>query len=161
MSTKLFSLSFIVVTLLSQPAILLAQDASEQRGWATIRAVTAGDKLLIETRNGERTEGRLSNTSDTAITLTRDNKTINLSRDQVLRIYRLSGRSRVKPTLIGTGVGAGIGAGAAAAVLGATGGSDETTAFVALITVVGAGVGAAIGALAGKGRRRTLIYESQ
>jgi hypothetical protein len=161
MTTKLIALTFTFVILLTQPHVLLAQEAQGLQDWGAVSSVPSGAKIVVETKNGERTEGRLNSTSDTTTTLIRNNQTVVLSRDQVQRIYRLEGGSRVKSTFIGTGVGAGAGAGTAAAVLGATGGSDETSAFVAILTAVGAGVGAAIGAAAGKGRRRTLIFESR
>ena len=65
----------------------------------------------------------------------------------------------MKSALIGMGVGAGVGVGVAAAALGATGGSDETGAFIAIVSLLGAGIGAAAGAAAGKGTKRALIYE--
>jgi hypothetical protein len=159
--TKVFSLAFALALLLTQPPTLLAQEATSQQSWAAVEALAAGDKLRVETKSGEQIEGKHTGLSDSALTLSRKGRTMSLNRTDVRRIYRLGGGSRVKSALIGTGVGAGLGVGGAAAALGATGGSDETGAFIAIVSLLGAGIGAAVGAAAGKGTKRTLIYESK
>jgi len=138
-----------------------AQDAPGQQDWAAVQAIAKGRKLVIETKNGERLEGKLSNTSDTGLELIRKNKTVSVAGTDIRRIYRLDGGSRVKAALIGGGIGAGVGAGAGAGVLSATGGSDSAADFMAGMTLAIAGIGAAIGAIAGGQSKRTLIYESK
>ena len=159
--TKVFSLAFALTLLLTQPPTLLAQEATSQQSWAAVEALAAGDKLRVETKSGEHIEGKHTELSDSALTLSRKGQTMSLNRTDIRRIYRLGGGSWVKSTLIGTGVGAGVGVGVAAAALGATGGSDETAAFIAIVSLLGAGIGAAVGAAAGKGAKRMLIYESK
>ena len=159
--TKVFSLAFALSLLLTQPPSLLAQEATSQQSWAGVEALSAGDKLRVETKSGERIEGKYTELSDSTLTLSRKGRTLGLNRTDIRRVYRLGGGSRVKSALIGTGVGAGVGVGVAAAALGATGGSDETGAFIAMVSLLGAGIGAAVGAAAGRGTKRTLIYESR
>lgn len=159
--TRAFSLAFALALLLTQPPMLLAQEATNQQSWAAVEALSAGDKLRIETESGEHVEGKYVELSDSALMLSRQGRTLGLNRTDIRRIYRLGVGSRLKSALIGTGVGAGAGVGAAVAALGATGGSDESVAFIAVISLLGAGIGAAAGAAAGKGTKRTLIYESR
>lgn len=149
-----------ISVLLIQPSTLLAQSELAQ-DWAAVPALTTGSKLRIETKTGARVEGKLVDFSDSTLTITRKGKTVSFDRVDVQRIYRLGGWSRLKSSLVGTGLGAGIGVGVAAATLGATGGSDETGAIVGMFTALGAGVGAAVGALVERGGRRTLVYESR
>lgn len=159
--TKLLVLTLASTLILTQAPPLLAQGAPGPQDWAAIQTLAAGSSLRIETKTGERIEGKLSNFSDTALTVVRKGKTLNLDRDDVQRVYRRGSGARLKSALIGTGVGAGLGVGAAAATLGATGGSDETSAVFGTFTVIGAGIGGALGAALGMGSKPKLIYEAR
>ena len=161
MTTKLFSLTFTILLLLSQPSFLLGQAVNQQQDWGAIQALSSGVKLLIETKDGKRFKGTLNNASAATLALSRNNRTENLNKDDIQKIYRLDSGSRAKSTLIGTAVGAGVGAGGAAILLAATGGSDDTTGILGNGILIGAGIGAIIGLVAGKGNRRVLIYESK
>jgi hypothetical protein len=161
MTIKLFSLFFIVLLLLTQPPLLLAQNVPQQQNWATIQALSPGVKLLIETNDKKRFEGKLRSATETTLTLDRSSGAANLNKTDIQRIYRLGGGSRVKTAVIGTAVGAGVGAGASLVLLGATGGSDDFNGILGTGILIGAGIGAALGAALGKSRRRELIYESK
>lgn len=162
MTSKFFALTLTLLLFVSQPLFLLAQDVpKQQQDWTAIQALAAGTKLEIETKAGKRLKGKLNTASDTTIALFHNNTTVNLNRDEIQRIYRLSGGSRATSTAIGVAVGAGAGAGISAAALGATSGSDNTTGILATGILIGTGIGAALGAALGKGSRRVLIYESK
>jgi hypothetical protein len=161
MTTKLFSLAVTILLLLSQPLFLLGQAANQQEEWAAVQTLSSGVKLLIETKDGKRFKGTFNNASLATIALTRNNRTENLNKDDIQKIYQLGNGSRAKSTLLGTAIGAGVGAGGAAILLGATGGSDDTTGILGKGLLIGAGIGAIIGLAAGKGSRRVLIYESK
>ncbi len=148
---------FLILTLSNQS--ILAQDAQGQPDWAAVQAVPAGQKLAIESKSGERIEGKLSSISDASLTLVSQNKTVSVNKTDVRRVYRLSGGSRLKTALIGAGIGAGVGVGVGFGLLAATGGSDESADIVAGCVLVVAGIGGALGALAGKGSKHTLIYD--
>ena len=161
MTTKLFALTFSVFLLLSQPSFLLGQSvAGQQQDWKVVQALTSGDNLSIETKDGKRLKGKLRNTSETMLTLTRKSKTVEINKDEIKKIYQLSGGSRAKSALIGTTIGAGAGAGASLITLGSTGGSDDTTGIVGKGVLIGSGIGLLFGLLVGKGSKRVLIYES-
>lgn len=161
MTTKLFALTFTIILLLFQPLFMLGQDATGQQDWAAVQALSTGVKLLVETKDGKKLKGKLSNASSTTLALTDNNRTISLNRDDIQKIYQLRSGSRVTSALLGAAIGAGVGAGAALALLGATGGSDDTTGIIGRGTLIGAGIGIALGAAVGKGSRRVLIYESK
>lgn len=161
MTTKLFTLTFTIILLLFQPLFMLGQDAPGQQDWAAVQTLSAGVKLLVETKDGKRFKGKLSSASSTTLALTTNNKTTDLNRDDIQKIYQLRGGSRVTSALLGAAIGGGVGAGAALALLGATGGSDDTTGIIGRGTLIGAGIGTALGAAIGKGSRRVLIYESK
>jgi len=161
MTTKLFSLTLTILLLLSQPSFLLGQAVDQQRDWAAVQSLSTGVRLLIETKDGKRLKGKLSNASAATIALTRNNRTENLNKDDIQKIYELGGGSRAKSTAIGAALGAGVGGGGAAILLAATGGSDDTTGIIGKGVLIGAGVGAVMGLVVGKGSRRILIYESK
>jgi hypothetical protein len=161
MTTKLFALTFTVFLFFAQPSLLLGQSVSQTQDWAAVEALAPGVKLLVETKDGKQVKGKLKNVSAGALALDRKNRTENFNKDEIKIIYRLSNGSRAKSLLIGTAAGVGVGAGAALIALGATGGSDDGTGIVAAGTLIGGGVGALLGLVAGKGSRRTLIYEAR
>ncbi|MDQ4122460.1 MAG: hypothetical protein M3209_13560 [Acidobacteriota bacterium] len=161
MTTKFFSLTLTILLLLSQPTFLLGQAVNQQQDWSAVQALSPGIKLLVETKNGKRLKGTLNNASVATLALTRNNRTENLNKDDIQRVYRLNTGSREKSALIGTAAGAGLGAGAAAIALGSTGGSDDAAGILGAGILIGAGIGAVIGLVAGNGSRRVLIYESK
>ena len=162
MPTKLFAITFSIILLLFQPSFLLGQTVSEQKDWDNVQSLSAGVKLSVETKDGRKIKGKLDNISSSEINLIGgDGKAISLKKEDIRRIYRFSKGLKAKSILIGTGLGAGVGAGAALLLLGATGGSDDTSGIIATGLLIGAGVGAAIGAAAGLGDRKFLIYKSK
>jgi hypothetical protein len=139
-----------------------AQTANAPTGdWAAVESVTSGTKLSVKLKNGKTVEGRSSGASDTALSLSVGGKAVDLSRDDILRVYRAGGGSAKKAALIGLGVGAGAGA-----AVGAAGGDDDGFAptraqLAAGLAVLGAGAGALAGFAIGKGRhKRVLIYDA-
>ncbi|PYV38893.1 MAG: hypothetical protein DMG06_24515 [Acidobacteria bacterium] len=161
MKTKTLAIIYVLVTLLAIPPVSLAQVPNgANREWTAVMAVQLGDKLAVKLKDARSIEGKLSSVSETTLTLSRDNKATDLNRENVLRVYRVSGKSAKSSTLIGAGVGAAAGA----AVGAATGGDaivsrSEVTLVVA---AVGAVVGALVGFAFGKNRqKRVLIYEAR
>jgi hypothetical protein len=150
-------LSSILLIFLFIPSHALAQGAD----WATVRAVPAGEKLSIELKTGKHENGKVLRTTDTSVTLQNGKKEKEISRDDVRRVHRVSGASKTKSALIGTGVGAGSGI-----ALGAAAGGCERSCFVdqgtviGILAVMGAAIGAVTGLLFGAAKsKRALIYE--
>ena len=101
-------------------------------------------------------KARMVSATDNSLTLVRAQKTIDTSRGDVLKVFRLIGKTRKRTTLIGLAVGAGAGAGVGAA----TGRDlDEGGAFevAAVVAILGAGIGSLAGFLVGSGQERILI----
>lgn len=151
LNKKLSSLPIAVILLFTQPTVLSAQEVPGQPDWAAVQAIAKGKKVAIEMKSGARIEGKIINTSDIGLELIRKNKSVSVNRTEVRRVYLLRGGSRLKAALIG----------AFAGFLHASGGSDSAADFMVGITLATAGVGAALGAIAGRGSKRTLVYESR
>jgi hypothetical protein len=143
--------------------VTIAQNTTAQgNDWSVLRTVTSGSKLVVNLKNGKTVEGKLSGVSDTALSLSISSKPVDLNREDVIRVYRVGGKSVTKAVL----VGAGLGAGAGAAVGAAGGGSNDSfgapsrPVLTVGLAVLGAGAGAIAGFLVGKGgHKRVLIYE--
>ena len=151
-------------TLLSPlpPPVTSAQTANAPTGdWAALKTVTRGSKLSVKLKNGKTVEGKAAGVSEAALSLSVGNKSVDLNRDDILRVYRVGGASAKKATLIGMGVGAGAGA-----LVGAAGGDDDgfvptRAQLTAGLAVVGAAAGALVGFAIGKSRhKRVLIYDA-
>lgn len=164
------SLILLLIALLMFQSSAPAQTAVMQRGdWSAVLSRTPGETLIVKLKNGKKVQGALHGAADDSLVLTRENKDLDLKRDQIVSVA-VAGKQKsvVKPVLIGLGVGAGVGAGIGAAVNG----NESGPSFVlskGQERAIGAAVGGAIGALggsvigyfAGRGKRsQTLIYEA-
>jgi hypothetical protein len=151
----------LVATLWLSPSASAQSTSAANHDWAGLKTVASGSKLAVKLKNGKTVEGKLSGSSDTALSLTVGGKPVDLNRDDVQRVYQVTGKSATKATLIGAGVGAGAGA-AVGAAGGDNGGLAPTKAQLAAgLAVLGAGAGALIGFAIGRGgHKRVLIYEA-
>ncbi|MDT7604224.1 MAG: hypothetical protein QOF61_2221 [Acidobacteriota bacterium] len=160
---KRFTISLVLVASLLLPSVTLAQGTTvPTRDWSGLRTVPSGSKLVVKLKNGKTVEGNLSGVSDAALSVSVSNNSVDLNRDDVLRVYQVGGKSAKNATLIGAAVGAGAGA-----AVGAAGGDSDGFAptkgqLAAGLAVLGAGVGALVGFAVGKsGHKRVLIYEAK
>lgn len=163
------AISLILITsILLLPGSLVAQTSTApSNDWSRLAAVESGSKLSIKLKDGKRVEGKLSNLSDTSLTLSVKNKPVELKRDDIRSVHQVKGRSTKKWTLIGMGVGAG----ATAAVVAVGRANDDDTGFDfdklenaihGGLVVAGAGVGAITGFFVGRTRRkRVLVYQTR
>src|SRR5262245_26682430 len=121
MNKRSILISYLLLAVLTAPQAALAQAGSgSNRDWAAVIAVQPNEKLAIKLKNGQTVDGRLSSVSKTGLALaTSGGKTIDIKRDEVRQIYRITVvPDKKRPALIGAAIGAAGGAG-----LGATGGS--------------------------------------
>jgi hypothetical protein len=140
---------------------LTAQHAVAQDYWEAVKSIPVGDEIILETRDGNSAKGRLRGVDNTGLTLSGKKQLESFDRPTIKKIYRkVTGGSRVKNTLIGTGVGTGVGLVAVATLIASTG-SEGTVDILFVGMMIGAGVGAAIGAITGKGEKKVLIYEAR
>ena len=159
---KEFTISLVLVASLLLPSVTLAQVTTATRDWSGLKTVISGSKLVIKLKSGKTVEGKLSGVSETALSLSVSGKPLDLSREEILSVYQVRGKSAKKPTLIGLGVGAATGA-----AIGVAGGDDDgfflsRPQAAAAFGILGAAVGAIAGFAIGKsGHKRVLIYEAK
>ena len=162
--SKRFTIGLVLLASLLLPSVTLAQSrTAPTRDWSALKAVESGSNLVVKLKNGKTVKGKLSGVSDNALSLSVSGNPTDLSRDDILKVHQIGGKSATKATLIGLGVGAGTGA-----ALGAAAGDSGGFIFIkkseaaAALSIVGAGVGALAGFLIGKsGHKRVLVYEAK
>lgn len=150
--------SLVLIALLAMPQSMFAQVTPDPviGTWEGLKAVPPGDELVINIRNGKTLKGRMSSISDTELTMARGKKTTEISRTDVLRVYRLIPKSAKRSSLIGTGIGAGAGA-----VTGAVYNPDKESGEhydILVFAGLGAAIGALVGAIFGGRKNKVLIY---
>ncbi len=155
MKSRILSLLITAVVLLAQSGVALAQG----RGWSAVQAVPADDRLIVKQKDRKTIEGKMIEANETNLTISRDKKVVNISRDNIAQVEHSRGKAeKTKWGLIGTGAGAAVGAG-----IGATkqSGDSDSYIYIPIGLALGAGIGAATGLLIGASRRnREVIYSA-
>lgn len=133
--------------------------------WSAVRTLPAGSKLSVRLKDGKKIEGILVSVSDSGLTLTRNNQTVDLGQPDIAKVYQLIPRSAGKSAGRSALIGAGIGFGAGVAAGGAIGSYEDiqTLESMAVLGTIGAGIGAVVGAIKGlvSKHRRALIYNAK
>jgi hypothetical protein len=159
------ALSCVCIFLLIVPTA--NSQAKSHNDWTMLQRLTRGDKVAIELKTGKTIKGEFDQSTDVALTISADNRTISIDRNDVKKVNRISGSSVAKSTLTGTAVGAAAGATTGAA-LGDN--CDRSSSFGpcfsrGVVAMVGAVLFAIPGAVVGlviglHGRHHELIYEA-
>ena len=155
----------LVTSILLAPVTSLAQNVASTNDWAALRNIPADSKVSVKLKTGKSVDGKLLSVSDSSITISRNNSSLDIKRDDVKSVHQVIKKSATPATLIGLGVGAGAGA-----AMGAVAASNDNNSFdfdkfdkaaTAGLAIIGAGVGALTGYLIGRqGSKRTLVYQS-
>ena len=158
MKVRLFSLILIGALFIAHTPFVLAQGTPRQ--WSAVQAIAVDERLVVKQKDGKTVEGRMIEATDMNLSLSKDKKVVNISRDNVREIYRVEGKAaKGKWAAIGTAIGAGAGAG-----IGATkyqSDRDDYIIYPVIGLIVGAGSGAVGGLIFGASRRnRTLIFQA-
>ena len=154
MKARISTVLIVFALLVAQSGVALAQG----RGWSAVQAVSADERLVIKQKDGKTISGKMIEATDTNLSITRNSKVENISKDNIAQIEVSRGKAQKTKwagigAAIGTGGGAAIGGGKASTVY------DDSGLYVLAGVVIGAGVGAGVGALFGATRRqRELIY---
>ncbi len=156
MKRKCFSLLVTAALLAASVPAACAQTAN--RGWSTVQSVPVYERLIVRQKDGKTIEGKMIEANESNLTISRNGKVVNISRDSIQQIQHSKGKAaKGKWALIGTGIGAAAGAG-----IGATRVSedhDDSEVWVPVGAIFGAGFGTLGGLIFGASRRdRTLLY---
>ena len=156
MKTRIFSLLLVAAMFVAQAPAVMAQRSLHD--WSNVQAVAVDEQLIVKQKDGKTIEGKMIEASDTNLTISRDNKVVNISRDSIQEIHHSKGKAaKGKWALIGAGVGAGVGAGIGAAQYSQC--SSDCGIYIVAGAALGAGIGALGGLAIGASRRsRELIY---
>ena len=128
--------------------------------WDAIKALPSRDELSVTLKDGSSQKGKLTDATDTLLTLSQGKKINEIRREAIFQIYRAVPKSRSRATGTGAAVGAGLGLMTAAFGDGSSGhGSSAGTAIAGVLFT--AGLGALIGRGIARGHEPVLIYEAR
>jgi hypothetical protein len=164
MKFRALALTMVVFIFLMSVAPLMAQQTTATSDWSAVTAISPGEKVSIELKDGKKVKGRLRSVTDSMVSIDRGSKPGDFSRDSVARVYRMAGavgRSVGRAAAIGAGIGGGIGVGIGIASGGYEDLSRGEAAAIAggILGAIGAGIGAVIGGLGSK-EKKVLVYQS-
>lgn len=159
MRARMFALGLALTVALAGIVPAAAQDASGVGTWAAVQALTAGEKVVVKTKDGARKTGRFDSATDLQLVIMRDGRQVAYARDQVRLVQINRGTSRGKGALVGAAIGGGGGLAIGTGVYESAEG-EFIGAVIPVIAVIGAGIGAGLGALIGKGNKNVTVYEA-
>jgi hypothetical protein len=157
MTNRLYALALALLFTLAPVAHVSAKTPAPAADWASVQALSPGDKVAVSTRDGDRLKGRFNLATDTDISFTHEGSKVTLRRDSIKRV-EVGRKKRLVGALVGAGVGGGAGLGAGFGLVGASDHFDMRT--IPTGAFVGAGIGAAIGAATGLGLWYEAVYEA-
>lgn len=158
MNRKFLSLLLAALVISAQSSLALVN--AQGQNWPAVQSVGVDERLIVKQKDGKTIEGKMIEANDTNLSITRNGKVVNISRDSIYEIQHSKGKAKKgKWAAIGAGIGAGAGAGIGG--LQTRSSFDDGEIYVVAGTVIGAGAGAVGGLLFGASRRsRELIYRS-
>jgi hypothetical protein len=158
MKRKLSCLLLGATLLLAPAPMALVRAQTSLHDWSVVKAVGVDERLIVKQKDGSTIEGKMIEATDTNLTLSRKNKVVHISRDNIQQIEHSKGKAQKgKWALIGAGIGAGVGGGIGLAKNNSI--IDDGELYIAAGVLIGAGSGAVGGALFGASKRyRELIY---
>ena len=168
MKKALFAFGLALALVAGQAAPALAAVKKETKAaaaaapaadWSAVRAIPAGEKIVLRMKDGQRYEGRFEGATDLVVNILRDGRSMSIERERIRRVSQKGGRSRANGALVGAAIGGGGGA-IAGGALYETYDDELIVAVVPIFALIGAGIGAGVGALFGKGKRDVTIYEA-
>jgi hypothetical protein len=163
MKTRIFSLLIVASLFVAQfPAAIAYGQGTQASGhdWSAVQAIGVDERLIVKQKDGKTIEGKMIEASDSNLTLSRNSKVVNISRDSIRQIEHSKGKAaKAKWAAIGTGIGAAAGLGIGATKYSAN--RDDSEIWMGVGMVFGAGAGALTGLLIGASqRKREVIYQA-
>ena len=154
------TLASLIVHAAHAPAVGSAQTTVVHGDWAAVEALPTGVAVTVETMSGDTLKGKLSGTTDEALTIVHKGKPVRLNRDNIQRVYRRESTSHGRGALLGAVIGGAIGVGTGLGLY-LPFRDDMTGATVPAVGLLGAGIGAGVGAAFGRGGDKILIYQAR
>jgi hypothetical protein len=127
--------------------------------WSVVQTLSAGQKIVVRTKDGDRLSGRFDSANDLLINFTDGRRKVSLTRESVKLVQLDRGNSRGKGFLYGTLIGGAAGF-AVGSILYFPYRDDMVGATVPVSAAMGMAIGAGIGTATGKGNKNETIYEA-
>lgn len=160
MTQRLLTLGLALAFALAQATPAAAQSrARALDDWSAVQTLSAGQKIIVRTKDGDRLSGRFDSANDLLINFTDGRRKISLTRESVKLVQLDRGNSRGKGLLFGALIGGAAGL-AAGAILYVPYRDDMVGTTVPASTAIGIVIGAGIGAATGKGNKNETVYEA-
>jgi hypothetical protein len=160
---RLLAIGLALAFALAQvPAAAARQQQARPRAlddWSAVQALSAGQKIVVRTKDGDRLTGRFDSASDLLLNFTDGRRKVSLTRESIRLVQLDRGNSRGKGVLMGALIGAGAGF-AVGSVLYFPFKDDMVDTTVPATTALGMAIGAGIGAATGKGNKNETVYEA-
>jgi hypothetical protein len=158
MNRKPLTLLLVLLLLSTSSPLAFSQQPASSNDWTAVQQLKTNERLVIKQKNGKELKGEMIEASETSLTIDRDGKPLSIPRNDVARVYVISGKAeKGKWALIGAGIGAGAGTGIGAAKYSPN--VDDSELWIPVGLMIGTGVGAVGGMLFGQSKRkRAMIY---
>src|SRR5690349_12980045 len=105
MTNRIFALALALLLTLTTASGVSAKTPAPA-DWSAVQALSAGEKVAVSTKDGDRLKGRFDSADDANITFTQDGRKVTLTRDSIKRV-EVGHKNRWKGALLGAGVGGG------------------------------------------------------
>jgi hypothetical protein len=157
---RLLALGLALAFALAQAPSAAAQSrARALDDWSAVQTLSAGQKIIVRTKDGDRLSGRFDSANDLLINFTDGKKKISLTRESVKLVQLDRGNSRGRGALFGALIGGAAGF-AVGSVLYFPYKDDMVGSTVPVSTAMGMAIGAGIGTATGKGNKNETVYEA-
>ena len=160
MTRRLLALGLALAFALAQATPAAAQGrARALDDWSAVETLSAGQKIIVRTKDGDRLSGRFDSANDLLINFTDGKKQISLTRESVKLVQLDRGNSRGRGVLYGALIGGAAGF-AFGSILYFPFRDDMVDTTVPASAAMGMAIGAGIGAATGKGNKNETVYEA-
>ena len=160
MTQRLIALGLVLAFALAQahPASAQAR-ARALDDWSAVQALSAGQKIVVRTKDGDRLTGRFDSASDLLINFADGRRKVSLTRESIKLVQLDRGNSRGRGALFGALIGGAAGF-AVGSILYFPYRDDMVDTTVPASAALGLAIGAGIGAATGKGNKNETVYEA-
>lgn len=165
MKLKTLVAILIAALLSANSSVALARQTTvPPAGWDGIKAIPSSEKVEVKLKSGKSLKGRVLAVSDSTLTLSRKNASVDVDKESVARVYHVMPRRAARSLAIGAGAGAGAGVTLGLVIVANYHGeSSEEAGAIFILGLLGAGIGSLIGGLTGalKPELKVLVYEAR